>query len=151
VSEAIQMRGDAVDVKRSRLWVARLKNSISVEQPIAGDELRALKRYLATREDNLAWLFISEREAQLTRQAVNYIVRVAAKRPSLAGSGRTCCATVAATTKPTGAPICAQCKVTSGIAIQSIRRTMRGLLATGSRDCGGSHRDTLFCSKRLRR
>jgi type 1 fimbriae regulatory protein FimB len=71
------MRRDAVDVKRSRVWVARLKNSLSVEQPIAGDELRAIKRYLATREDNLPWLFISERQAQLTRQAVNYIVRVA--------------------------------------------------------------------------
>src|SRR6516225_8101212 len=34
VSEAILMRRDAVDVKRSRVWVARLKNSLSVEQPI---------------------------------------------------------------------------------------------------------------------
>ena len=47
VSEAIQMRRDQLDVKRSRLWVARLKNSLSVEHPIAGDELRAIKRYLA--------------------------------------------------------------------------------------------------------
>ena len=29
VSEAIQMRRDQLDVKRSRLWVARLKNSLS--------------------------------------------------------------------------------------------------------------------------
>jgi type 1 fimbriae regulatory protein FimB len=41
-----------------------------------GDVLRAIKRYLATREDNLPWLFISERQAHFTRQAVNYIVRV---------------------------------------------------------------------------
>jgi site-specific recombinase XerD len=83
VSEAIQMRRGAVDVKRSRLWVARLKNSLSVEQPIAGDELRAIKRYVATREDDLPWLFISERQAQLTRQAVNYIVRVAGEKAKL--------------------------------------------------------------------
>jgi type 1 fimbriae regulatory protein FimB len=83
VSEVIQMRRKAVDVKRSRLWVARLKNSLSVEQPIAGDELRAIKRYLATRGDNLPWLFISEREAQLTRKAVNYIVRVAGETAKL--------------------------------------------------------------------
>jgi site-specific recombinase XerD len=83
VSEAIQMRRKAVDVKRSRVWVARLKNSLSVEQPIAGDELRALKRYLATREDKLPWLFISERQAQLTRQAVNYIVRIAGETAKL--------------------------------------------------------------------
>src|SRR5262245_19416129 len=35
VSEAIQMRRGQLAVKRSRLWVARLKNSLSVEQPVA--------------------------------------------------------------------------------------------------------------------
>ena len=69
--------------RRSRLWVARLKGSLSVEHPIAGDELRAIKRYLATREDNLPWLFVSERQAQFTRQAVNYIVRVAGETAKL--------------------------------------------------------------------
>jgi type 1 fimbriae regulatory protein FimB len=83
VSEAIGMRREAIDVKRSRLWVNRLKGSLSVEHPIAGDELRALKRYLSTREDNLPWLFLSERQAQLTRQAVNYIVRVAGENANL--------------------------------------------------------------------
>jgi type 1 fimbriae regulatory protein FimB len=72
VSEAVGMRRDHLDVKRSRLWVERLKGSLSVEQPVPGDELRAIKRYLATREDNLPWLFLSERQAQLTRQAVNH-------------------------------------------------------------------------------
>ena len=65
------------------LWVARLKNSLSVEQPIAGDELRALKRYLATRKDKLPWLFISERQTQLTRQAVNDIIGVAGETARL--------------------------------------------------------------------
>ncbi|HET6926048.1 MAG TPA: tyrosine-type recombinase/integrase [Hyphomicrobiaceae bacterium] len=83
VSEAIQMRRSQLDVKRSRLWVARLKGSLSVEHPIAGDELRAIKRYLATREDKLPWLFVSERQAQLTRQAVNYIVRLAGENAKL--------------------------------------------------------------------
>ena len=46
----------------------RLKGSLSVEQPVPGDELRAIKRYLATCEDNLPWLFLLERQAQLTRQ-----------------------------------------------------------------------------------
>ena len=83
VSEATQMRRDAVDVKRSRLWVARLKNSLSVEQPIADDELRTIKRYLGSREDKLPWLFISERQTQLTRQAVNYIIQVAGEAAKL--------------------------------------------------------------------
>jgi len=77
VSEALGMRRDQLDIKRSRIWVEHLKGSVSVEQPVPGDELRAIKRYLATRQDNLPWLFLSERQAQLTRQAVNYIVRLA--------------------------------------------------------------------------
>ena len=62
---------------------ARLKRSLSVEHPIAGDELRAIKRYLATRKDSLPWLFVSERQAQLTRQAINYIVRLAGEKAKL--------------------------------------------------------------------
>src|SRR5262245_25893055 len=83
VSEAIGMRRDQLDLKRSRLWVQRLKGSLSVEQPVPGDELRAIKRYLATREDNLPWLFLSERQTQLTRQAVNYVVRLAGEKAKL--------------------------------------------------------------------
>ena len=83
VSEAIGMRRDQLDVKRSRLWVERLKDSLSVEHPIAGDELRAIKRYLATRTDKLPWMFVSEREAPLARQAVNYIVRIAGEEAKL--------------------------------------------------------------------
>ena len=51
VSEAVGLRRNQVNLAQARVWVARLKNSLSVEQPIAGDELRAIKRYLATRTD----------------------------------------------------------------------------------------------------
>jgi type 1 fimbriae regulatory protein FimB len=84
VSEAVGLRRDELDLNRGRLWVRRLKGSLSVEQPIAGDELRAIKRYLATRTDALPWLFISERGQPLTRQAVNYLVATAAGRAGLA-------------------------------------------------------------------
>ena len=62
----------------------RLKGGLSVEQPIAGDELRAIKRYLAMRADALPWLFVSERDQPLTREGVNYLVATAAKRAGLA-------------------------------------------------------------------
>jgi site-specific recombinase XerD len=62
-----------------------LKGGLSVEQPVAGDELRAVRRYLATRADALPWLFVSERGQPLTRQAVNYLVAAAADRAGLAG------------------------------------------------------------------
>jgi len=74
VSEATGMRKDAINLERSRVWVQRQKGSLSVEQPIQGDVLRAIKRYLATRTDSLPWLFVPERGTQLTRQAVNYLI-----------------------------------------------------------------------------
>jgi site-specific recombinase XerD len=83
VSEAVSLRRDEVDIAQARLWVRRLKNGLPVEQPIAGDELRGVKRYLATRTDKLPWLFISERGQPLTRQSVNYLVASAAARAGL--------------------------------------------------------------------
>ena len=45
VSEAVALRRDELDLDRARLWVSRLKGGLSVERPIAGDELRAVKRH----------------------------------------------------------------------------------------------------------
>jgi site-specific recombinase XerD len=83
VSEAVSVRRDDVDLDQARLWVHRLKNGLSVEQPVAGDELRAIKRYLTARTDALPWLFLSERGQPLTRQSVNYILATAALRAGL--------------------------------------------------------------------
>lgn len=83
VSEAVAIRRKEVDLTASRLWVHRLKNGLSVEHPMAGDELRAVKRYLATRNDQLPWLFVSERGAQMTRQAVNHLLAQASTRAAL--------------------------------------------------------------------
>jgi type 1 fimbriae regulatory protein FimB len=84
VSETIGLRRDDINLDQARLWVRRLKNGLAVEQPITGDELRAIKRYLAARLDRLPWLFISERNQPLTRQSVNYLIATAAKRAGLA-------------------------------------------------------------------
>ena len=83
VSEAIGIRRNEVDLDHSRLWVRRLKRGLDVEHPIAGDELRAIKRYSASRTDALPWLFISERGQPLTRQTVNYLIAEAAGRAGL--------------------------------------------------------------------
>lgn len=83
VSEAVGLRREEVNLDQARLWVQRLKNGLAVEQPIAGDELRAIKRYLALRADGLPWLFVSERDQPLTRQPVNYLIAAAATRAGL--------------------------------------------------------------------
>src|ERR1700674_655692 len=61
VSETVRLKKDQVNLRQARIWVKRAKGSLDTEQPLAGDELRALKRYLAVREDHLPWLFVSER------------------------------------------------------------------------------------------
>ena len=83
VSELVEFRRDQVNTQRSRVWVERLKNSLSTEQPMLGDELRAIKRYLSTRDDALPWLFINERGTQFTRQGINYLLRVAGEQAKL--------------------------------------------------------------------
>ena len=82
-SEAIDLRRDDISFDRASLWVRRLKGSNSGMHPIEGDELRAIRRYLATRNDDLPWLFISERSGKLTRFAVNYLVERTAKEAGL--------------------------------------------------------------------
>ena len=83
VSEAIRLRQADLNLTRARVWIRRLKNGLSVEHPITGDELRAIKRYLQTRDDVLPWLFLSERRQPMIRQSVNYLIRVAARRAKL--------------------------------------------------------------------
>ena len=83
VSEVIRLRIDQAKLKEARIDVKRLKRGLDVQHPIAGDELRAIKAYLRTRNDRLPWLFLSERGATMTRQAVNYLLRVAGERAGL--------------------------------------------------------------------
>ena len=83
VSEAVGLKLDNVNLKEARLWVKRLKGSLDSQQPLAGDELRALTRYLATREDKLPWLFVSERGRQMVRRAVNHMIAAAGNRAGL--------------------------------------------------------------------
>ena len=77
VSELVHMRLSAFDPRTGRLWVARLKGSLSTDQRMDGDEIRALKAWLRQREQrsdrHLPYLFLSER-GPLTRQAFNYLL-----------------------------------------------------------------------------
>ena len=83
VSEVTALRRDDANLGQARLWVRRLKNGLSVEHPIPGDELRFIRRYLATRTDRLPWLFLSERGQPLSRKTVHYLVSIAARSAGL--------------------------------------------------------------------
>ena len=76
VSELINIRMADVDLDTGRLFVRRLKGSLSTSQPLEGDEIRALRAWLRQRIKapgcNSPLVFLSER-GPMTRQAFNYI------------------------------------------------------------------------------
>ncbi len=86
VSELIDIRLKEVDLETGRIFVRRVKGSLSTHQPIEGDELRAIRAWLRERTDypnaDSNYLFLSER-GPLTRQAVNYLTEEIGKRANL--------------------------------------------------------------------
>ena len=86
VSELIDIRLKDLDFDSARIYVRRLKGSLSTHQPIEGDELRSIRAWLKIRENypnaSSNYLFLSER-GPLTRQAVNYLVEQIGKRAKL--------------------------------------------------------------------
>lgn len=83
VSELIVLRRADLDLASGHIWVRRLKRGLATHQPLAGDELGALRRVLSVRQDAMPWLFLSERGQPLTRQAVNYLIAAIARRAGL--------------------------------------------------------------------
>jgi type 1 fimbriae regulatory protein FimB len=82
-SELCRTKRDDFDGRRARLRVRRLKGTLSTDQPITGNALRALKTYLHSRTDRLPWLFVSERGAPFTRHGLYYLVTVIGQRAGL--------------------------------------------------------------------
>ena len=83
VSELINMRMADLDLDTGHLFVRRLKGSLSTNQPLEGDEIRALRRWIRHRVNapccNSPLVFLSER-GPMTRQAFNYICAEIGKR-----------------------------------------------------------------------
>lgn len=86
VSELIDIRLKDLDTNTARIFIRRVKGSLSTHQPIEGDELRAIRAWLRERENypnaNSNYLFLSER-GMMTRQAINYLVTQIGKRAKL--------------------------------------------------------------------
>lgn len=83
VSELVDIRLRDLDLDAGRIFVRRKKRSLSTHHPIEGDEIRAIRAWLRTREDTKSpYLFLSER-GPMTRQAVNYLFREIGRRAGL--------------------------------------------------------------------
>lgn len=80
ISELCALKLSELNLDAARIWVPRSKGSLSTEQPLAGDELWAIRRYLRARPTNLPWLFVTERLTQLTRHSAYYLTREAGER-----------------------------------------------------------------------
>jgi type 1 fimbriae regulatory protein FimE len=73
VSELVSLRWDQVDLQQGLLHVARRKHGIPSVHPLRGPELRILRR-LQRDYPQTAYVFLSERKAPLTADAVRKIV-----------------------------------------------------------------------------
>lgn len=86
VTELVTARLTDLDLATGRIYVRRAKGSLSTTHPMLGDEMRAARAWLRTREKMPAassgYLYLGER-GPLTRQALNYILQMAAKRAGL--------------------------------------------------------------------
>lgn len=86
VSELIDIRFNDLDIDSTRIYVRRVKGSLSTHQPIEGDELRSIRAWLRERANYSTsysdYLFLSER-GPMTRQAINYLVTQIGKRAKL--------------------------------------------------------------------
>ena len=83
VSELTGARRADIDLDAGRVWIKRKKEGLSTNQPLQGDELRALRAYLRTRKDHLPWLFLSSQGGQMTRQNVNYLIQQSGEKAGL--------------------------------------------------------------------
>ena len=73
VSELCRMRVSDIDLETGRIFIARLKNSLSTEQPLAGDEKRVLRAWLRDREEKKIYvkeLFVNQQFSPLGRKSL---------------------------------------------------------------------------------
>jgi len=74
VSELVSLRWDQIDLQQGLLHVARCKHGIPSVHPLRGPELRALRRLQRDYPNTAAYVFVSERKAPFTADAVRKIV-----------------------------------------------------------------------------
>jgi len=82
-TELCRLSISARDLETARIWIGRLKGSLSTHHPLEGDELRSIRHYLRIRNSRLPWLFVTERGAPFTRQGVYYLARCIGERADL--------------------------------------------------------------------
>ena len=86
VSEACGLQLSQVDIESRVLHVERLKDGLSTTHPLRGDEIRAIKAWLADRarmQPNTTAFFLSERRGPLSRKTAWVMIRDYGRRVGL--------------------------------------------------------------------
>lgn len=73
VSELVEIRLADVDLDGKRMFVRRRKGSLSTEQPMAGDEVRAVRAWLRESDKEPSGLLFHSQRGPMTRQAMNHL------------------------------------------------------------------------------
>ncbi len=68
-SEVSLLQRDDIHEKQGRIYIPRVKGSIAKTYPMQPDDLRCLRAYLRTRQDDSPYLFISTRGIPLERRS----------------------------------------------------------------------------------
>lgn len=82
VTELVGLRWDQVDLKQGLMHINRLKHGNASVHPLRGPELRALRR-LQRDYPAMPYVFLSERKAPLTDDAIHKIISRAGKEAKL--------------------------------------------------------------------
>ena len=74
-SEIGLLRRDDLDFEKGRIYIQRLKGSISQTYPIQADEIKVLKSYLRTRSDQRPILFPSKQGTPIDRTTLHKLTK----------------------------------------------------------------------------
>jgi integrase len=68
-SEVSLLQRDGIQDKQGRIYVHRVKGSVSKAYPIQPEDMRRIRAYLRTRQDGSPYLFVSNRGMPLERRS----------------------------------------------------------------------------------
>lgn len=82
-SEVSLIKISDIDLEKRRIYIRRLKNSISNILPLTDEDIYYLKKYLKKRKSNLEYLFVNNRNKPLSRISVFMIFRKLCKKANI--------------------------------------------------------------------
>ena len=137
VSEAIQMRGSVLDVKRSRLWVEPSRAPYPSSNRSQATSSVPSNATLPPGKTACPGCLSPSARHNSPAEPSTTSCALPARRRSSTGSGHICSAIPVATTWSTWAPICAPCRTTDRDAYrplhQGCRASVRGAVELGGR------------------